>query len=150
MRRRQLSVPIGKDMGMPSDHFPRDRLDHIAERKRVLLFGHAGVKHDLQQEVAELVAQIVEIAARDRVGDFIGFLDGVGRDRRKILFEIPRTATARRAQLRHDVEETGDIAGRGHGTPKARGDRTCMPQDARLSQRNERNRRRFPPVGLAN
>jgi hypothetical protein len=48
------------------------------------------VKHHLQQEIAEFVTQIVEVAARDGVGDFIGLLDGVGCDTRKILFEVPR------------------------------------------------------------
>ena len=67
-------------MRMPPDHLARDRLDHVAERKRVLLLGHAGVIHHLQQEIAEFVAEVVEIAARDGVGDLIGFLDGVGRD----------------------------------------------------------------------
>jgi len=72
---------------MAPDHLSRDRLDDVAKCKGVLLFRHPGVKHDLQQEVAELIAQIVEVATRDRVGDFIGFLDGVGRDRRKILLK---------------------------------------------------------------
>ena len=100
-------------MRMPPDHLARDRLDHVAERERVLLFGHAGVKHHLQQEIAEFVAEIVEIAARDGVGDFIGFLDGVGRDRRKILFEVPRAAGAGRAQRRHDLEQGVRYRGKG-------------------------------------
>ena len=90
---------------MPPDHLARDRLDHVAERERVLLLGHAGVIHHLQQEIAEFIPEIVEIAARDGVGDLIGFLDGVGRDGREILFEIPRTAAAGRAQRRHDFEQ---------------------------------------------
>ena len=65
---------------MPADHLSRDGLDHVAEGEGVLLLGHAGVKHHLQQEIAELVTEIVEVAARDGVGDLIGFLDGVGRD----------------------------------------------------------------------
>jgi len=62
-----------------------------------LLFGHAGVKNNLQQEIAELIAQIVEIAARDRISDFVGFLDRIRRNRREILFEIPWAAAARGA-----------------------------------------------------
>jgi hypothetical protein len=48
----------------------------------------------LQQEIAEFIPEIVEIAARDGVGHLIGFLDGVGRDGRKILLEVPWTAAA--------------------------------------------------------
>jgi hypothetical protein len=106
-------------MRMPADHLSRDRLDHVAERKRILFFGHAGMKHHLQQQIAEFVPQIVQIAARDGVGNLIGFLDGVGRDARKILFEIPRAAGARGSQHRHDLEQAGNIRGRGHGATKA-------------------------------
>ena len=62
------------------------------------------MKHYLQQEVTEFVSQIVKIAARNGVGDFIGFLDGVGCYGRKILLEVPRAPAAGRPQLRHDVE----------------------------------------------
>ncbi len=80
IRRTQPPVLVGEHMRMSSNHFARDRLDHVAERKCILLLGHAGMKHHLQQEIAELVTQIVEITARDGVGDFMGFLDRVGRD----------------------------------------------------------------------
>ena len=105
VRRRQSAVLVGEHMRMPSDHLSRDRLDHVAECERVLFLRHAGVEHHLQQEIAEFVAEIVEIAARDGVGDLIGLLDGVGRDGRKILFEIPGAAAAGRSQRRHDVEQ---------------------------------------------
>jgi hypothetical protein len=38
------------------------------------------VKHDLEQNVAQLVAQVVKIAARNGVGDLIGLLDRIGRN----------------------------------------------------------------------
>ena len=41
---------------------------------------HARVIDDLQQEIAELVLEVGEIAALDGVGDLVGFLDRVGRD----------------------------------------------------------------------
>ena len=103
--RRQPSVGVGEDMRMPSDHLGGDRLDHVTERKCVVLLGHAGVVDHLQQEIAELLAQIVEIAARDGVGDLIGFLDGVGRNGREILLEIPGAAAAGRSQRRHDLDQ---------------------------------------------
>ena len=119
-------------MRMPPDHLARDRLDHVAEGERVLLFGHAGVKHHLQQEIAEFAAEIVEVAARDGLGDFIGFLDGVRRNRREILFEVPRAAGAGRAQRRHDLEQTFDIAGRGHGTPEPGDDQALVCRKMRV------------------
>jgi hypothetical protein len=80
VRWAQPSLLVGEHMRMPSDHFARDCFDHVAERKRLLFLGHAGMKYHLQQEIAELVPQIVQITAGDGIGDFIGFLDRVGRD----------------------------------------------------------------------
>ena len=88
-----------------------DRLDHVAELEQAGFLGHAGVKHDLQQQVAKLVAQIVEIAPLDRVRDLVGFLDGVGRDGGEVLLQIPRASGAGRSQRRHDLDQADDIAG---------------------------------------
>ena len=97
---RQIAVLVGEDMRVPADHLARDRLDHVAEGERVLLLRHAGVEHHLQQEIAEFVAEIVEIAARDGVDDLIGLLDRVGRDRRKVLLEVPGAAGDRACAAR--------------------------------------------------
>jgi hypothetical protein len=102
---RDIAVLVGENMGMAADQLPRDRFDHVAENKGVLLFRHAGVIDDLQKEVAELFAQIVEVAARDGIGHLIRFLDGVGRNRRKVLLEVPWATGHGRAQRRHDFDE---------------------------------------------
>ena len=103
--RRQAAVLVGKNMRMPSDHLARDRLDDVAECEGVLFLGHAGVIDDLKQEIAQFIPEIVEIAAADRVRNLVGFLDGVGRDRRKILLEVPGAAGDGRAQRRHDLDQ---------------------------------------------
>ena len=105
MAGRQPSVLVGEDMRMPPDHLARDRFHHVAERECVPLLGHPGVKHHLKQEIAEFLPEIVEVAARDGIGDLVGFLDGVGGDGRKILFEVPGAAGAGRPQRRHDFEQ---------------------------------------------
>ena len=92
-------------MRMPPDHLPGDRLDHVAEHKRIPLLRHAGVEHDLQQEITEFVPEIVEIAACDRVRHFIGFLNGVGHNAREILLQIPGAAGLGGAQRRHDLKQ---------------------------------------------
>ena len=102
---RQPSVLVGEDMRMPPDHLARDRLDHVAERECVLLLGHPGVKHHLKQEITEFLPEIVEVAARDGIGDLVGFLDGVGGNGRKILFEIPGATGTGRPQRHHDFEQ---------------------------------------------
>ena len=80
---------------MAADQLGRDGLDHVAEVEGAGLLGHAGVEHDLQQQVAELVPEVVEVAALDGVGDLVGLLDRVGRDRPERLLEVPRTSAAR-------------------------------------------------------
>ncbi|MGY4337457.1 hypothetical protein ACVWW3_002363 [Bradyrhizobium sp. LM2.9] len=90
---------------MAPDHLAGDGLDDISKSERILLLGHPGVEHHLQQEVAELFAEIVEIATADGLDHLIGFLDRVGRDGRKILIEVPGAAGHRRAQRRHDLDQ---------------------------------------------
>ena len=96
---------------MAADELFGDGLDHAAEIEGALLLRHAGVEHDLEQEVAQLVAEIGEVAAGDRVGHLVGFFERVGRDGREILLQVPGAAGAGRAQRRHDLEEPGDVAG---------------------------------------
>ena len=75
---------------------------------------HAGVEHDLEQQVAQLVAQVGEIAAGDGVGDLVGLFERVGRDGRKVLLQVPGAAGAGRPQRRHDLEQPADVAGGFH------------------------------------
>ncbi len=81
---------LAEHMRMPADQLGGDGLDHVAEVERALLLRHAGVEHDLEQEVAQFVPQVDEIAARDRVGDLVGFLDRVGRDASRSPARGPR------------------------------------------------------------
>ena len=102
-------------MRMATFHLVGDRRGDIVKAEQAGLLGHPGVKGDLQQEVAELVFQRRHVAALDRVGDLVGFLDGIGRDGREILLDIPRAAAFGIAQPRHDREQPVDRAGRfGH------------------------------------
>ncbi len=111
---RREVARVAEHVRMAADQLARDALDDVAEIERAGLLGHPGMEHDLEQKVAELVLEVEKIAARDRVGDLIGFLDRVGRDGREILLEVPRAARARRAQRRHDREQALDVAGRMH------------------------------------
>ena len=88
------------------------------------------MEDDLQQEIAEFVLERGEVAAVDRIGHFIGFLDRVRRDAGEILFEVPRAAAFAVAQAGHDGEQCVDVArvgGFGHGWRTRRGS-PMMPQ----------------------
>ena len=96
----------GKYVRMPAFHLVGDRFDHVGEcESSPGLLGHARMEHDLKQQVAEFVAQVVHVATVDRVGNLVGFLDRVRRDRREGLLHVPWTASLRVAQARHDVEQ---------------------------------------------
>ena len=82
-------------MGMAADQLGGDRLDDVAEIEQARLLRHPGVEDDLQQEVAEFVAQIFGVAALDRVGDFVGLFEREGGDRGEGLLEVPRAAGSR-------------------------------------------------------
>ena len=77
---------------MPAQQLVADRVDDIGEFERAGFTGHACKENHLEQQVAELVAERRHVLAGDRVGHLVGFLDGVWRDRREILLEVPRTA----------------------------------------------------------
>ena len=61
-------------MRVAADHLVADRLGDVVEGEGPGLLGHAGMEHDLQQQVAEFVLQFVQIAALDGVDDLVGLL----------------------------------------------------------------------------
>ena len=105
---------IAEHMRVSPDQLLGDRLDDVTECESILLFRHAGVKNDLQQQIAQFLTEIGKIIALDRVGNLIGFLKRVRRNRREVLRQIPRTTGLRGPQRGHDFKKPADIAGRGH------------------------------------
>ena len=67
-RRRTL---IAEHMRMPAHEFRGDGLDHGAEIERARFLGHAGMKDDLEQEIAQLLLEVGEVVAGDCVRDFV-------------------------------------------------------------------------------
>src|SRR5262245_16881786 len=91
-----------------------EAFDHVGKIEGALLLCQTGVEDDLEQEIAEFIAQVIEIAARNGVGDLVSLLNCVGGDGLESLLEVPWAAAAGRAQRRHDFEEPGDVTRRGH------------------------------------
>src|SRR4051812_8053744 len=94
-----------KDVWVAALHLVADPVENVAEREMTRVFGHLSVEHDLELEVAELVREPVYVLAGDRVGDLVGFLDGVGRDRLERLDAVPFAAADGIAQPAHDLGE---------------------------------------------
>jgi hypothetical protein len=105
---------------MPPDQFLGDGLDYVAEFKRALLLGHPGVEDDLEQEIAKLIAELIEVVVLDRIGDLVGFLERIWRDGPKGLFEVPGAAAAGGAEGGHDLDQSTDVSGGFHATTLTR------------------------------
>ena len=111
LRRDRGDLGVAEHMRVAPHHLVGDRRGDVVEGEQPGFLGHAGMEHDLKQQIAELVLQRRHVAALDRIGDLIGLLDRVGRDRREILLAVPRAAALRVAQPRHDREQPVDRAG---------------------------------------
>lgn len=103
---------IAEDMRVAADHLGGDGLDHVGKGESAFLLRHLRVVDHLQQQIAELVLEVELVAACDRVGNLIGLLDRIGRDRGEVLLQIPGAARTGRAERRHDLDQAGDVAGR--------------------------------------
>jgi hypothetical protein len=95
---------------MTPDQLADDGARYVVEIEATLLLSHAGVEHHLKQEVAQLVPEVVQLAAFDRVGDLIGLLHRVRRDGGEGLLDVPGTTVHRIAQARHDGQQLVDGA----------------------------------------
>ena len=115
---RGLGLFIAENMRVASDHLPRDGISDRREVEFSRFFSHLRVKDDLKQQIAQLVLEVVKIAARDRIGDLIGFLDGIGRNAGEVLLDVPGTAMLSVPQHRHQQDQIGNgqrFAARGFG-----------------------------------
>src|SRR6516225_8661005 len=92
------------------------------------------MKDDLEKKIAELVFERDIVPARNRIGHLVSLLERVGRDRRKALLAVPRTATLRIAQTGHDGEQTVERTAHFRVTPgqqRYQDDSTPAPQTRR-------------------
>ena len=105
LRRHRRDLGGTEYVRVAAQHLVRDRRGDVGESKQPGFLGHASMEDDLEQKVTEFVLQRRRVAARDRVGDLVGFFDCVRCDRGEILCAIPWTTALRVAQLGHDREE---------------------------------------------
>src|SRR3546814_10441541 len=99
---------VAEDVRVAALHLVADRGRDIGEVEQAGFLGHAGMEDDLEEQIAEFVLEIGHVTACDRVGDLIGFLDRVRRDRLEGLDIIPFAARLRVAQPRSE-EHTSEL-----------------------------------------
>ena len=76
---------------MAADQLRGQLVGDLAERARVALLEQEREEDDLEEDVAELVAQLRVIAAAGGVGELVGLLDRVRDDRALVLLAVPGT-----------------------------------------------------------
>jgi hypothetical protein len=86
-----------------------DRGGHGFEVEQPALLGDAGLKDDLEQHVAEFVADGVDVGARDGVRELVRFLDRVRRDRGPVLLPVPGTTEPGVTQSLHDAQQALEL-----------------------------------------
>src|SRR5690606_39810345 len=64
------------------------------------------------QQVAQLALQRGQVVAVDCIGDLVGLLDRVRRDRGEGLLDVPRASRFAIAQAGHDVEQALEVGRR--------------------------------------
>ena len=114
-RAADIGFFASEDVGMAANHLLGDAARDRVEVEAAVFARHLRVEDDLEQQVAELVAERRPVVLTDRLGHLVGFLDGVRRNRLEALFEVPRAAARRIAQPGHHVEQLIDAGGQRAG-----------------------------------
>jgi hypothetical protein len=87
------------------------------------------MKHHLEQQVAQLIADLQRIPRLDGVGDLVSLLDGKRRDGGEGLLHVPRTAALGITQPRHELQQRshGPLSLTHHGSCSNRNNVNNMP-----------------------
>ena len=104
---------LAENMRVAADHLVGDGGLNIGKSNKSSLFRHARVEHHLQQQIAEFVLERPPVRMLDGVGDFIGFLDRLGRDGGEGLRDSqgqPFSGSRKRRMMSSSwvMEESGD------------------------------------------
>src|SRR5690606_2359441 len=98
-----------EDVGVPAHHLLDDAAGDVLDVERVLgaLLRQPGVEVDLEQQVAQLLAQVAGSAVRlvemlDRLDDLVALLDQVAHERAVGLLPVPRALAP---QPVHDLDQ---------------------------------------------
>ncbi|MPN26336.1 hypothetical protein SDC9_173760 [bioreactor metagenome] len=91
-------------MGVAVNQFFADTVRHVVHGEAALLSLQLGVKHHLQQHVAQLLAQGRRVAPVDGLRSLAALLQKVSPEGSMILLTVPGTAAGRAKQL-HDPKK---------------------------------------------
>ena len=98
--RGRADGPIPEDVRMPPSHLGDQRFEEIGHGEFAALAGDLRVEDNLEQEVAELLADVRRVAGVEGVKDLVGLLDEERAEGFAGLLSVPGTA-AFAAQASH-------------------------------------------------
>ena len=107
---RFIAAFVAENMRVAGHHLVGDGIGHVLKGEQATVIGNLGMKHHLQQKIAQFAAQLVPVGTLDGVGDLVSLFDGVGGDGAEILLDVPRAAAVGIAQPAHDLEQSGHAA----------------------------------------
>jgi len=81
-----------------------DRAHDVRDRELARILGDARLEDHLEEQVAELLAELAGVALLDGGDDLVGLLDDVGLERLGGLLAVPGAA-AGGAQASHELDE---------------------------------------------
>ena len=87
-----LFTGIAEHVGVAAAHFFANTGGNVVEIELAFFLCDARVKNDIEQQVAEFLLQVFGIVALDRIEQFMGFVEGMRRNRFAGLANIPGAA----------------------------------------------------------
>ena len=94
-----------EDVRVAAVHLLDDVAGHVVDGELAGLLGDHGVEVDLEQQVAELLAQVRHVAGVDRLERLVGLLEQVARQRAVGLPGLPGALGAQPAHHLEELEE---------------------------------------------
>src|SRR5690606_25386432 len=85
LRLRRSYVRLSEHVRVTPHHLVAECGRDGVEIEMARLLGHAGVEHDLKEQVAKLLLERRHVDALDRVRNLVGLFDRIGRYRREGL-----------------------------------------------------------------
>ncbi len=105
-----LGHGVTEDVGMALDHLVVDTVDDILQGESSLLLAKLSDENHLEQQVAQLATELIELAGVDGRGSLMGFLEEVGAQIAQGLLAVPG-ATVRATQMGDQADELVDVQG---------------------------------------
>ena len=99
-----VGVDVAIDVGMAIDELVAEIVAHIGKVELTLLLAHLGVENDVEQQVAQLLADALHIFVCDGVDQLKALLDGVAAEALEGLLPIPGALLAEGV---HHLEQAG-------------------------------------------